>query len=544
MLLIFSTMAVTFTILPRSTYSELERRELATFPDFSIDSLLSGAWTRDVSAWFSDTEPYRDEFMTLNMAITSHAALNIPLGDGDDVIAFHATETGGGDPGAEAALVEEAPIMEQLNAPLTIEMPESTDSAATDVEAKMASSGILVVGKAPDARALMVFGASAHAGKAYADAINQYRTALGNKVKIYCMPIPTSIEFYCPEKAKKVARPQIATINNIFSLLQGVTAVDCYTPLSRHKNEDIYLRTDHHWAPLGAYYAAKAFAETAKVPFVDISKYDSHTVHNFVGTMYGYSKDISVKQSPEDFVFYTPNGVDYTTTYRNYNVDKGFHVHGIGKPYKGKYFQHYKDGSGAAYSTFMGGDTKLTQVKTSTNNGRKLLILKDSFGNAVPGYLFFSFEEIHVVDFRYFTSNIVDYVNEHGITDVLFTNGIFNSCGSTMANNYKRFLRQTGGPVLKSDDKDSKEAKDKGTKEANESDRSDKERPADKKANEADKKNDSKEKASSTADSPETKPVKTAEPKAAPMTSEPAPAKEEPSSVPAEPAPAAAGEPV
>lgn len=538
MLLIFSAMAVTFTILPRSTYSELERRELATFPDFSIDSLLSGAWTRDISAWFSDTEPFRDEFMTLNMAITSRAALNIPLGDGDDVIAFHATETGGGDPGAEAALAEEAPIMEQLNGPLTIEVPESTDSAATDVEAKMASSGILVVGKAPNARALMVFGASAHAGKAYADAINQYRTALGNQVKIYCMPIPTSIEFYCPEKAKKVAKPQIATINNIFSLLQGVTAVDCYTPLSRHKNEDIYLRTDHHWAPLGAYYAAKAFAETAKVPFVDISKYDSHTVHDFVGTMYGYSKDISVKQSPEDFVFYTPNGVDYTTTYRNYNVDKGFHVHGIGKPYKGKYFQHYKDGSGAAYSTFMGGDTKLTQVKTSTNNGRKLLILKDSFGNAVPGYLFFSFEEIHVVDFRYFTSNIVDYVNDHGITDLLFTNGIFNSCGSTMANNYKRFLRQTGGTALKSDDKDSKD------NDAKESDSSDKEKSTDKKADKADKKKDSKEKAATATDSPETKQEKAAEPTATPKPSEPASATEEPSPAATEPAAATPGEPI
>lgn len=538
MLLIFSAMAVTFTILPRSTYSELERRELATFPDFSIDSLLSGAWTRDISAWFSDTEPFRDEFMTLNMAITSRAALNIPLGDGDDVIAFHATETGGGDPGAEAALAEEAPIMEQLNGPLTIEAPESTDSAATDVEAKMASSGILVVGKAPNARALMVFGASAHAGKAYADAINQYRTALGNQVKIYCMPIPTSIEFYCPEKAKKVAKPQIATINNIFSLLQGVTAVDCYTPLSRHKNEDIYLRTDHHWAPLGAYYAAKAFAETAKVPFVDISKYDSHTVHDFVGTMYGYSKDISVKQSPEDFVFYTPNGVDYTTTYRNYNVDKGFHVHGIGKPYKGKYFQHYKDGSGAAYSTFMGGDTKLTQVKTSTNNGRKLLILKDSFGNAVPGYLFFSFEEIHVVDFRYFTSNIVDYVNDHGITDLLFTNGIFNSCGSTMANNYKRFLRQTGGTALKSDNKDSKD------NDAKESDSSDKEKSTDKKADKADKKKDSKEKAATATDSPETKQEKATEPTTTPKPSEPASATEEPSPAAVEPAAATPGEPI
>ncbi len=517
-LLVFVSLAVVFTMLPRSTYSELERRELATFPAFSLDSLLSGAWTRDVAAWFSDTEPYRDEFMTLNMAITSHTALNVPFGDGDDVIAFHATETGSGDPGAEAALLEEAPIMEQIDATLAIEIPESTDSATNNAEARMASSGILVVGKAPEARALMVYSAPATAGKAYAEAINEYRAMLGSKVKVYCMPIPTSIEFYCPDKAKKMVRPQIATINNIFSKLLGVTGVDCYTPLNQHKKEDIYLRTDHHWAPLGAYYAAKAFAETAGVPFGDISKYDSHTVHDFVGTMYGYSKDISVKKSPEDFVFYTPNGVDYTTTYRNYNVDKSFHVHGIGKPYKGKFFQHYKDGSGAAYSTFMGGDTKLTQVKTSTNNGRKLLILKDSFGNALPGYLFFSFEEIHVVDFRYFTSNILDYVNDHGITDVLFANGIFNSCGTTMANNYKRFLRQKGGSV-EPDNKKSSEGSstDKDTKEK------DKVKDKDMKQESDSKKKDKKEPTPLTE-----RPAATPDEPAIPQTDEPATVKEQP----------------
>lgn len=516
-LLVFVSMAVVFTMLPRSTYSELERRELATFPAFSIDSLLSGAWTRDVAAWFSDTEPFRDEFMTLNMAITSHAALNVPFGDGDDVIAFHATETGAGDPGAEAALMEEAPILEQIDAATSVEIPEFTDSTTNDIEAKMASSGILVVGKAPDARALMVYGASGKAGKAYADAINEYRTMLGSRVKVYCMPIPTAIEFYCPDKAKKMVRPQIATINNIFSLLQGVKGVDCYTPLRQHKNEDIYLRTDHHWAPLGAYYAAKAFAEAAGVPFGDLSNYDSHTVHDFVGTMYGYSKDISVKKSPEDFVFYTPNGVEYTTTYRNYNVDKGFHVHGIGKPYKGKFFQHYKDGSGAAYSTFMGGDTKLTQVKTSTNNGRKLLILKDSFGNALPGYLFFSFEEIHVVDFRYFTSNILDYVDEQGITDVLFANGIFNSCGTAMANNYKRFLRQKGGVYVEPDNKKSTEGN------STDKDSKDKVRDKDKKQEADSKKQDKKEPISASE-----RPTATPDEPATPQAEEPETVKEQP----------------
>lgn len=511
-LLIFGSLAIVFTILPRSTFSELERRELAVFPDFSLDSLLKGAWTRDVSAWFSDTEPFRDEFMTLNMAITDRLALDVPFGDDADKIAFHSTEAGG-DPGADAAQEDpfplEMPVASEAESADAWPPADSVATGAEEVEAKLASSGILVVGKAPNARALMVYSAPATAGKAYAEAVNEYKHTFGGKVNVYCMPIPTSVEFYCPEKAKKMTRPQKATIDGIFSRLSGVKGVDCHTPIGRHAHEDVYLRTDHHWAPLGAYYAAKAFAEAAGVPFGDLSRYEPHTIHRFVGTMYGYSKDISVKQSPEDFVYYTPTGVDYTTIFTNFNVDKNFRVTGQGKPYKGKFFQHYNDGNGAAYSTFMGGDTKLTQVNTSTNNGRKLLILKDSFGNALPGYLFYSFEEIHVVDFRYFTSNMVDYVNSHGITDILFANGIFNSCGTKMANNYKRFLTQKSGIAVPAPgDKTSKDSKDK-TK----------------------KKNDNESEKTVTPS------VNAGEPVTAPVAEEPAPVKEEPAPKKEEPAP-------
>ena len=61
---------------------------------------------------------------------------------------------------------------------------------------------------------------------------------------------------------------------------------------------------------------------------------------------------------------------------------------------------------------------------TSTKNGRRLLIIKDSYGNALPGYLFYSFEEIHVIDFRYFPGNVVKYINSNGITDLLFAHCI------------------------------------------------------------------------------------------------------------------------
>jgi hypothetical protein len=90
----------------------------------------------------------------------------------------------------------------------------------------------------------------------------------------------------------------------------------------------------------------------------------------------------------------------------------------------------------------MGGDSKITQVRTSTDNGRRMLLIKDSFGNAIPGYLFFSFEEIHVIDARYFTRNIVQYVKENGITDLVFGNNVsFASAGSTLSA-YNRFLTQ------------------------------------------------------------------------------------------------------
>ena len=85
-----------------------------------------------------------------------------------------------------------------------------------------------------------------------------------------------------------------------------------------------------------------------------------------------------VKFFPEDFVYYVPTGVDYATTYIVYDVNKNYQVTRESKPMSGPYFYKFKDGSGGAYSTFMGSDKKLTKVETSTKNGRKVLIIKDS----------------------------------------------------------------------------------------------------------------------------------------------------------------------
>ena len=435
--LIFITFAVVFNTFPRSTFSELEKRELAKFPELTTEKLLNGSFTSEVSSWFSDSEPFRDHFMWLSMQVKDHIRLNT----GEENVTFHASETTSESPKTPAPeIMENTTVSENPEEPYNYE-----NHVTADENAKIANAGIIIVGSGDKVRALMAFGGSAHGCTGYAKAANLYKDTFPS-VNVYCMVIPTAAEFYCPEKVKNRTRPQRPTIDNVIRhLAPGVKPVDIYETLGEHADEDIFLRTDHHWAPLGAFYAAQKFAEVANVPFHPLSDYDRKVVHHFVGNMYGYSQDISVKNAPEDFIYYVPRNVTYTTTYTDYTINENYRVIGMGRPHKGVFFHRFKDGSGAAYCTFMGGDTRITRVETSTHNGRRLLILKDSFGNAIPGYLFYSFEQVHVIDSRYFTKNMVEYVKNHQITDILFANNIFKAYSSSTYAKYIRYLTQTNG---------------------------------------------------------------------------------------------------
>ncbi|MGM9803618.1 MAG: DHHW family protein [Muribaculaceae bacterium] len=432
--LVFVAFAVVFNTFPRSTYSPLEKRELATFPSYTIEQLASGEFTKQISSWYSDSEPFRDDFLAMSMQLKDLLRLKM----GEEQITFHASDDAV--PASEEVAAEPDDAMHGdgfVDAFDTGNIPD-------DGKAKITNAGILIVGSGDKVRALMAYGGNEKGGVCYANAANKYKETFGDDVNVYCMVIPTAIEFYCPEKASKTTMKQSPTINNIHAHLNpGVLAVDVYTSLGAHSGEDIYLRTDHHWAPLGAFYAAKEFARVAKVPFKDLSSYTKHVIHHFVGSMYGYSKDISLKNAPEDFVYYVPKDVNYETTYINYILDSSFNITGVSKSYSGPFFYQFKDGNGGAYSTFMGSDMKLTKVTTSTHNGRRLIILKDSFGNALPGYLFYSFEELHVIDARYFTKNMVEYVRENAITDILFANNIYNAYSSGFCSRYAKYLKQT-----------------------------------------------------------------------------------------------------
>lgn len=451
----FEVIGIAMLVFPRSTESITEKRELKKFPELSAESWFSGEFTEGISEWFSDTVPARDEVTNLSTQLRELRGFR------QDGIRLHNVGTVQSETSKPSTTVPEQPSAPddqpasgvssgESSAPQDTETskPQTASPAETvevteesvineDDAVTITNNGIAVVGT----RALMLYGGSYSVGEQYAGVVNKFKEALGSDVNVYTMIIPTSCEFYSPESVKAYCGSQKDNIDYVYSMLKNTTGVDAYSALKKHVREDIYLRTDHHWAPLGAYYAAQAFAEAAGVPFKDISEYEQRVVHDYVGTMYGYTEDVVLKNNPEDFVYYVPKTVEYSTTYYDYILQDGKIV-GANAPYNADFFIKFSDGNGMAYCTFMGGDAKIVKVSTNAGTGRKLAIFKDSYGNALPPYLMGSFDEIVVIDMRYFTHNAVDYLKENGITDVLFANNAFHAATASTVTHYSNFLTQ------------------------------------------------------------------------------------------------------
>ena len=259
-------------------------------------------------------------------------------------------------------------------------------------------------------------------GRVYAEALNAVKEKVGAQVNVFSMIVPTQGSFYMPAGFSMAS--EWDCIANINDQLYGIIPVDAYSALAAHVEEEIYARTDHHWMQLGAYYAAEEFVKTAliDVPFTPLSEYERHDVEGYLGTLYAYSNEnATMGKNPETFVYYiAPN--DFKTYYM-LPAETDFT--------RGTMFP--KMPVGYSYGTFMGGDEKVIHVETDVENGRKLLIIKDSYANALVPCLTGSFEEIWIADMRYleemqhFPRSISQIVKEKGITDVLFCVDTFSA---------------------------------------------------------------------------------------------------------------------
>ena len=397
------------------TESAEENRMLAKFPAFSWHAVADGSYMADLMHYFEDTVPGRSFFKRLISRMDSMKGIR-----NTDQVQFFGnvkqiqTETTppAATPVPENSITTNHPAATPLTTTTatTVTFPEP-EGDPVDV-----GDGIVLVGD----RALSVYGGSFSRGESYAKSLNRYKKALGNDVNVYSLVAPTAVSFYLPSSYAGYTGSEPDNIAHINENLDHVVPVDAYSALAAHVSEDIYARTDHHWLPLGAYYAAQAFAKTADVPFADLSQYKKTTKSGYVGSMYTFTKSAVLQDNPEDFTYYTPQN-DYTTEY--YDVD-------FTNPREGNLMIQLDNVEPVSwYLVFMGGDEKITHVHTDCDNDRTLVMIKDSYGNALVPYLTHSFTDIYVLDMRYFERNAVDFIKNAGATDVLFAMNTFSATG-------------------------------------------------------------------------------------------------------------------
>lgn len=294
--------------------------------------------------------------------------------------------------------------------------PEPTVPTAEPIDGDVViQNGVMVVNSGTDhARALETYSNSPANCERYADILNSFQTLLPSSVNVYSMPCPTSAAYYIPEDKAASYGDQGEEIELIASHLNGVTPVSVYDALLYHRDEAIYSRTDYHWFPLGAYYAAEEFAEAADVPFAPIGEYDSVEREGFVGAFAAVNDISELYNAPECFTYYKPSNLAATSCY--------YYDNDFTNGRSGAMF-HEDNVVSASYTVFIGTDDCIFQADTDVDNGRVLVIFKDSFGNALVPFLTNSFSTIYLCDFRYFNTNAAAFVENVGATDVVFAIG-------------------------------------------------------------------------------------------------------------------------
>ena len=76
-------------VLPKPTVSEVERRELAKKPEFTLESWFSGEFAQQYDAYYADTFPQREELVTMASKIESMEGIRP-----DDVRIYQANSSG------------------------------------------------------------------------------------------------------------------------------------------------------------------------------------------------------------------------------------------------------------------------------------------------------------------------------------------------------------------------------------------------------------------------------------------------------------------
>lgn len=388
-------MGILFFIYPKSTVSDFEKRKMCAFPIFSIDSLLHGHYVDSIDLYASDNFPFREQLVEFSFNMKEWRGIR------NDEIAFY---------NAADIKKPDAPKIEVKSSDSITDTTTTSDSLVGPPGEEVNNLFIY------EGRAMEIFGGNCKMAESYARTINKYQTELQGKVQIYDIAVPSSIEYNAPPHYAKQYATEKKNIDCVYGALDpAIKGVDAYGEIGAHRNENIYFRTDHHWTGLGAYYAYRAYCKSAGLTPLELNQMEHKQKTGYLGSLYWLTRDARLKEHPDTVEYWKIPGT-YKTTVNNKGSDKAL---------RGSLYAEGASGANG-YGVFLGGDYPFMKIESEVKNGKKAILVKNSYGNPFATYLPYHYETVFVIDYRYYTGSLLNLIETEGVTDLIFLNGVFS----------------------------------------------------------------------------------------------------------------------
>lgn len=340
---------ILFLAMPKEEFSENEKRNLATMPEFSVKSVLNGKFESGFETYLNDHFPFRKEFTATDAYLMLLSGRNGSNGiyKGSDGYLF------------------------------TKPVKYNTENINSNVSAL----------------------------KAFAQNTEIMSTMILMPTSGYIMSekLPKNHEEYRDE----------AIINDIHKQIEtDIRWVDIIPKFTNAKESgQIYYKTDHHYTTYGAYLAYEAFCEEhGLVPFKD---YSIERYNGFYGT--SYSKSALWNEPGECFeVWRYPSRTSITIQ---------------NKEYQSLWFDEHLSKLDK-YPVFLNGNQPFSRIINPDIEGGKILILKDSYAHAMIPFLAQHYNQIDVVDLRYYFEPVSKLVEENQYGEIFMIYGLSSLCDS------------------------------------------------------------------------------------------------------------------
>lgn len=194
------------------------------------------------------------------------------------------------------------------------------------------------------------------------------------------------------------------------ALNSGIPTLNSSAMFNEHglKSDDIFFKTDHHWTPMAGFLVHGGICKELQErygfeynsEYTDLNNYNIKTYENWFLGSYGkkcgtYFTGLRV----DDFHLITPKfETDFTEEIpvRNTVRSGSFENSMLYKENLEKDYYRFN-----TYATYSGGDFRLQKITNNNiENGKKMLIIRKSFGCVVTPFLALHAKELHAIDIR------------------------------------------------------------------------------------------------------------------------------------------------